>query len=149
MSATLGCSDNDPRELAKLFQIGRYSPWLDTPDPLRIKLNVAAFSGAYTTYPERAFAPVRVPVLANMTEFGKTPMFTLKQFRSAGIRLVLYPLSAFRAMNAAAEIVYQTIRRKGTQRSVLGRMQTRKELYRLLDYQQAEKHADRRIRRRR
>ena len=92
---------------------------------------------------------VRVPVLANMTEFGKTPMFTLKQFRSAGIRLVLYPLSAFRAMNAAAEIVYQTIRRKGTQRSVLGRMQTRKELYRLLDYQQAEKHADRKIRRRR
>ena len=92
---------------------------------------------------------VRVPVLANMTEFGKTPMFTLKQFRSAGIRLVLYPLSAFRAMNAAAGIVYQTIRRKGTQRSVLGRMQTRKELYRLLDYQQAEKHADRKIRRRR
>jgi methylisocitrate lyase len=92
---------------------------------------------------------VRVPVLANMTEFGKTPMFTLKQFRSAGIRLVLYPLSAFRAMNAAAEIVYQTIRQKGTQRSVLGRMQTRKELYRLLDYQQAEKHADRKLRRRR
>ena len=92
---------------------------------------------------------VRVPVLANMTEFGKTPMFTLKQFRSAGLRLVLYPLSAFRAMNAAAEIVYQTIRRKGTQRSVLGRMQTRKELYRLLDYQQAEKHADRKLRRRR
>ena len=104
--------------------------------------------GSLAAYEEFTRA-VRVPVLANMTEFGKTPMFTLKQFRSAGIRLVLYPLSAFRAMNAAAEIVYQTIRRKGTQRSVLGRMQTRKELYRLLDYQQAEKHADRKIRRRR
>ena len=98
---------------------------------------------------EKMSRGVRVPILANMTEFGKTPMFTLKQFRSARIRLVLYPLSAFRAMNAAAEIVYQTIRRKGTQRSVLGRMQTRKELYRLLDYQQAEKHADRKLRRRR
>ena len=104
--------------------------------------------GSLAAYEEFTRA-VRVPVLANMTEFGKTPMFTLKQFRSAGIRLVLYPLSAFRAMNAAAEIVYQTIRRKGTQRSVLGRMQTRKELYRLLDYQQAEKHADRKLRRRR
>ena len=104
--------------------------------------------GSLAAY-EKFTRAVRVPVLANMTEFGKTPMFTLKQFKSAGIRLVLYPLSAFRAMNAAAEIVYQTIRRKGTQRSVLGRMQTRKELYRLLDYQQAEKHADRKIRRRR
>ena len=104
--------------------------------------------GSLAAY-EKFTRAVRVPVLANMTEFGKTPMFTLKQFRSAGIRLVLYPLSAFRAMNAAAEIVYQTIRRKGTQRSVLGRMQTRKELYRLLDYQQAEKHADRKLRRRR
>jgi len=86
--------------------------------------------GSLAAY-EKFTREVRVPVLANMTEFGKTPMFTLKQFRSAGIRLVLYPLSAFRAMNAAAGIVYQTIRRKGTQRSVLGRMQTRKELYRL------------------
>jgi len=104
--------------------------------------------GSLAAY-EKFTRGVRVPVLANMTEFGKTPMFTLKQFRSAGIRLVLYPLSAFRGMNAAAEIVYQTIRRKGTQRSVLGRMQTRKELYRLLDYQQAEKHADRKLRNRR
>jgi methylisocitrate lyase len=104
--------------------------------------------GSLAAY-EKFTRAVRVPVLANMTEFGQTPMFTLKQFRSAGIRLVLYPLSAFRAMNAAAEIVYQTIRRKGTQRSVLGKMQTRKELYRLLDYQQAEKHADRKLRRRR
>lgn len=92
---------------------------------------------------------VKVPVLANMTEFGKTPMFGLKQFRLAGVRLVLYPLSAFRAMNAAAEHVYQTIRIKGTQRSVVGRMQTRAELYRVLDYQRAEKSMDRRLRGRR
>lgn len=104
--------------------------------------------GSLAAY-EKFTRAVRVPVLANMTEFGKTPMFTLKQFKSAGIRLVLYPLSAFRAMNAAAEIVYQTIRRKGTQRSILGRMQTRKELYQLLDYTRAEKHADRRLRKRR
>ena len=64
MSVTLGCSDKDPRELARLFQIGRYSPWLDTPEPFSINVNMAAFSGAYTTYPERAFAPVSVPVLA-------------------------------------------------------------------------------------
>lgn len=89
---------------------------------------------------------VPAPVLANMTEFGKTPMFRLPQFRSAGLRLVLYPLSAFRAMNAAATAVYRTIRRQGTQRALLGRMQTRKELYRLLDYQKAERQVDRRLR---
>lgn len=88
---------------------------------------------------------VPVPVLANMTEFGKTPMFTLQQFRSAGVRLVLYPLSAFRAMNAAAWQVFRVIREKGTQRSVLGRMQTRSELYRLLDYQKAERRVDQRL----
>jgi len=89
---------------------------------------------------------VQVPVLANMTEFGKTPMFSLKQFRDSGVRLVLYPLSALRVMNAAALQVYRTIRTRGTQRSLLGRMQTRKELYRLLDYQTAEKKMDRRLR---
>ena len=95
---------------------------------------------------EKFCRAVQVPVLANMTEFGKTPMFSLKQFRASGVRLVLYPLSAFRAMNAAALQVYRTIRRKGTQRSLVGRMQTRKELYRLLDYQKAEKKMDRRLR---
>ena len=92
---------------------------------------------------------VPAPVLANMTEFGKTPMFRLPQFRSAGLRLVLYPLSAFRAMNAAASMVFRTIRRQGTQRSLLRRMQTRQELYRLLDYQKAERQVDRRLRNRR
>ena len=95
---------------------------------------------------EKFCRAVQIPVLANMTEFGKTPMFSARQFRSAGVRLVLYPLSAFRAMNAAALQVYRTIRSKGTQRSLLGRMQTRKELYRLLDYQKAEKKMDRRLR---
>ena len=81
-----------------------------------------------------------------MTEFGKTPMFSTKQFRSAGVRLVLYPLSAFRAMNAAAREVYRTIRSQGTQKSLLKKMQTRKELYRLLDYQKAERKMDRKLR---
>jgi methylisocitrate lyase len=100
--------------------------------------------GSLSAY-EKFCRAVQVPVLANMTEFGKTPMFSAKQFRSAGVRLVLYPLSAFRAMNAAAREVYRAIRRKGTQKSVLKRMQTRKELYRLLDYQTAEKKMDRRL----
>ena len=101
--------------------------------------------GSLAAY-EKFCRAVQVPVLANMTEFGKTPMFNARQFRSAGVRLVLYPLSAFRAMNAAALQVYRTIRSKGTQRSLLGRMQTRKELYRLLEYQKAEKKMDRRLR---
>ena len=106
------------------------------------------FAEALGTLPayEKFCRAVQVPVLANMTEFGKTPMFTARQFRSAGVRLVLYPLSAFRAMNAAALQASRTIRSKGTQRSLLGRMQTRKDLYRLLDYQTAEKKMDRRLR---
>ena len=109
------------------------------------------FAEALGTLPayEKFCRAVQVPVLANMTEFGKTPMFSAKQFRSAGVRLVLYPLSAFRAMNAAARQVYRTIRSKGTQRSLLGRMQTRQELYRLLDYHQAERRADRKLNRKR
>ena len=77
---------------------------------------------------------VKVPVLANITEFGKTPLFTVKQLKTAGVSLVLYPLSAFRAMNAAALEVYQTIRTKGTQKTMLPKMQTRAELYEYLDY---------------
>ena len=109
------------------------------------------FAEALGTLPayEKFCRAVQVPVLANMTEFGKTPMFSVKQFKSAGVRLVLYPLSAFRAMNAAARQVYRTIRSKGTQRSLLGRMQTRQELYRLLDYHQAERRADRRMKNKR
>jgi methylisocitrate lyase len=77
---------------------------------------------------------VKIPVLANITEFGKTPLFTVPELKSAGVRLVLYPLSAFRAMNTAALRVYKTIRADGTQRRVIGQMQTRAELYDLLGY---------------
>ncbi len=85
---------------------------------------------------------VKVPVLANITEFGKTPMFTVDELGGAGVRLVLYPLSAFRAMNAAALEVYRTIRRDGTQAAVLPRMQTRAELYEFLNYHAYEDQLD-------
>jgi methylisocitrate lyase len=85
---------------------------------------------------------VRVPVLANITEFGKTPMFTVEELRAAGVRLVLYPLSAFRAMSAAALNVYQCIRTQGTQKDVLSRMQTRAELYEVLGYEAYERKLD-------
>ena len=85
----------------------------------------------------RAFtAAVKVPVLANLTEFGQTPFFTLEELRAAGIALALYPLSASRAAAAASLDVYAAIRRDGTQQSGVGRMQTRKELYDILGYQQ-------------
>lgn len=85
---------------------------------------------------------VNVPVLANITEFGKTPMFTVDELGGAGVRLVLYPLSAFRAMNAAALEVYRTIRRDGTQAAVLPKMQTRTELYEFLNYHVYENQLD-------
>lgn len=78
---------------------------------------------------------VSVPVLANMTEFGKTPLMSVEELKSVGIKMVLYPLSAFRAMNAAAWGVYQDIRQNGTQRASVSKMQSREELYRLLKYQ--------------
>jgi methylisocitrate lyase len=84
-----------------------------------------------------------VPVLANITEFGKTPLFTVEQLRGAGVAMVLYPLSAFRAMNAAAVATYRAIRDDGTQRAVLGQMQTRDELYEVLNYHSAEQAIDR------
>jgi methylisocitrate lyase len=77
---------------------------------------------------------VPVPVLANITEFGKTPLFSVEELREVGVRLVLYPLSAFRAMSAAAVWVYETIRNKGTQRDVVDQMQTREQLYDVLNY---------------
>ena len=78
---------------------------------------------------------VKVPVLVNLTEFGLTPYFTLHQMRDAGVAMLLYPLSASRASAAAALDVYQAIRRDGTQSAVIGLMQTRAELYEMLDYQ--------------
>ena len=87
-------------------------------------------------------ARVRAPVLANITEFGQTPLFTVEELGAAGVRLVLYPLSAFRAAARASEAVYAAIRRQGTQKSVLDLMQTRAELYEVLGYHEYEKKLD-------
>ena len=83
-----------------------------------------------------------VPILANITEFGKTPLFTVAELRGADVDIVLYPLSAFRAMNKAAELVYKTIRSEGTQKSALNHMQTREELYQAIDYYKYEAALD-------
>ena len=108
-------------------------------------------AGADAVFPEaipelsmyRKFAEaVKVPVLANITEFGATPLFTLQELRSAQVAIALYPLSAFRAMNAAALKVYNVIRREGTQKSVLDLMQTRADLYETLDYLAYERKLD-------
>ena len=85
---------------------------------------------------------VKVPVLANITEFGKTPLFTTRELAEAGVRLALYPLSAFRAMSKAAERVYAALRKEGTQKSVLESMQTRDQLYEVLNYLSYEKKLD-------
>jgi len=85
---------------------------------------------------------VKVPVLANITEFGKTPLFTLDELRGAGVDIALYPLSAFRAMNAAALDVYAKLRKEGTQKSTVGAMQTRDDLYKYLGYHAYEQKLD-------
>jgi methylisocitrate lyase len=106
-----------------------------------------AEAGADAIFPEamtelsmyRQFAAaVKVPILANITEFGATPLFTVEELRSADVAIVLYPLSAFRAMNKAALNVYQAVRRDGTQKNVVDSMQTRNELYDYLDYHSYE-----------
>jgi methylisocitrate lyase len=108
-------------------------------------------AGADMIFPEamtelamyRRFAEaVKVPVLANITEFGSTPLFTLDELRSAGVAIALYPLSAFRAMNKAALGVYATLRRDGTQKAVVDAMQTRAELYDYLGYHAYESKLD-------
>lgn len=108
-------------------------------------------AGADMIFPEaitelamyRKFADaVKVPILANITEFGKTPLFTVQELGSAGVAMVLYPLSAFRAMSAAALRVYQALRRDGTQKGVLELMQSRDELYEILDYHAYERKLD-------
>jgi len=86
---------------------------------------------------------VQAPVLANITEFGQTPLFTREQLASAGVAMALYPLSAFRAMNKAAEQVYQSIRRDGHQHAALDSMQTREELYDRIGYHAFEQYLDR------
>lgn len=102
------------------------------------------FAEALTTLDEyRQFtSAVKVPVLANITEFGKTPLFTTRELGDAGVRLALYPLSAFRAMSKAALNVYATLRASGTQKEVLNTMQTRAELYEVLGYHDYEKKLD-------
>ncbi len=82
------------------------------------------------------------PVLANITEFGNTPLFGLEELRRAEVAMALYPLSAFRAMNRAAQLVYQTLRRDGSQQAVIGQMQTRQELYDSIGYWEYEKRLD-------
>ena len=87
-------------------------------------------------------AAVGVPLLANITEFGATPLFTVDELRSAGVAMALYPLSAFRAMNKAAQTVYVTLRREGTQKNVVPLMQTRAELYDSIGYHAYEQRLD-------
>lgn len=88
---------------------------------------------------------VNVPVLANITEFGLTPLFNKSELTSAGVKMILYPLSAFRAMNKAAEKVYEVIRKEGSQKSVIDTMQTREELYQRINYYEYETALDRLI----
>ena len=108
-------------------------------------------AGADMVFPEamteldqyRRFAEaVKLPVLANITEFGKTPLFTVEELRKAGAGLALYPLSAFRAMSAAALKVYGAIRADGTQQKVVDLMQTRDDLYKVLNYHEYERKLD-------
>jgi methylisocitrate lyase len=108
-------------------------------------------AGADMIFPEavldleqyRKFAEaVKAPILANITEFGKTPLFTVDELREAGVSLALYPLSAFRAMSAAALNVYRELRQEGTQKNVVGTMQTRMELYDFLHYHDFEQKLD-------
>ena len=108
-------------------------------------------AGADMLFPEaitelamyRQFADaVQVPILANITEFGATPLFTTDELRSANVAMALYPLSAFRAMNRAAEQVYNVLRQEGTQKNVIDIMQTRNELYESINYYQFEEKLD-------
>ena len=102
------------------------------------------FAEALTTLDEyRQFtAAISVPVLANLTEFGKTPMFTVAELKEVGISMALYPLSAYRAMSRAAENVYATLRSQGTQEPVIDSMQTRDQLYEVLGYHEYEDKLD-------
>ena len=115
------------------------------------RANAYIEAGAETIFAEALIAlkdyeqfsqAVPVPVLANMTEFGKTPLYTVDELNAAGISLILYPLSAFRAMSQSALEVYETIRQQGTQQAVIEKMQTRTELYKVLNYYQYEDDID-------
>ena len=108
-------------------------------------------AGADMVFPEAIYTldqyrqfkdAVKVPILANITEFGETPLFTTDELRSAGVDIVLYCCGAYRAMNRAAQTFYETVRREGTQKSVVPNMQTRAELYDFLDYHSYEQKLD-------
>ncbi len=108
-------------------------------------------AGADMVFPEAIYTldqyrqfkdAVKVPILANITEFGETPLFTTDELRSAGVDIVLYCCGAYRAMNRAAQTFYETVRREGTQKSVVPTMQTRAELYDFLDYHRYEQKLD-------
>ena len=103
-----------------------------------ILLSKATYSG----YRDGLAAAVKVPILANITEFGKTPLFSAQELASANVAMALYPLSAFRAMNAAALRVYEGIRKDGSQKGVVELMQSRDELYDFLDYHAYERKLD-------
>src|SRR5690349_13985525 len=115
------------------------------------RVRAYVYAGADMIFPEaitelamyQKFADaVKVPILANITEFGKTPLFTVDELRSADVAMVLYPLTAFRAMNKAALRAYETVRKTGSQKSLLPEMQTREELYDMIGYHDYEKKLD-------
>jgi methylisocitrate lyase len=124
---------------------------LEGPDSALERASACVEAGADMVFPEaiselemykRFVEVVKVPVLANITEFGLTPLYTVQQLKEVGVSLVLYPLSAFRAMGAAALRVYSALRSEGTQKSVLELMQTRGEMYDYLDYYAFEQKLD-------
>jgi methylisocitrate lyase len=115
------------------------------------RMNAYVEAGADLLFPEAVIdlstykqitGSLKVPVLANITEFGVTPLFSTSELAAVGVQMALYPLSAFRAMNKAAENIYETIRREGTQKSLLNSMQTREELYERIDYYKYENALD-------
>ncbi|HEY3293353.1 MAG TPA: methylisocitrate lyase [Candidatus Nanopelagicaceae bacterium] len=115
------------------------------------RANAYVEAGADALFPEaisdlatyqRFTSALKVPILANITEFGLSPMFTTGELAGVGVAMVLYPLSAFRAMNKAAERVFTAIRQEGTQKGVLAEMQTREELYQSINYYEFEKALD-------
>lgn len=119
----------------------------NTLDRIEQYVNVGAemifFEGATALSQYQAAAKrVNVPILANITEFGLTPLFSKEQLQQAGVQLILYPLSAFRAMSKATEEVYECIRNTGSQKTVLSKMQTRNELYEVLNYHSYEQKLD-------
>jgi methylisocitrate lyase len=120
-------------------------------DPAVERIRKYVEAGADMVFPEavtelamyRKFAAAaKVPILANITEFGKTPLFTLEELRAADVAIALYPLTAFRAMNKAALQAFETVRRQGDQKTLIPEMQTREELYEFLNYHSYEKKLD-------